>query len=336
LAQDLQRSLVQFLTRSPWVVFGVAVIGAVGLFCFYWGFASFLILIRNMILPGRSLKKYGAGGDCWAVVTGATEGLGKEFARQLAAKGFHVHIVGRNRQKLNDVAQGIQSDFQRKASICIIDFATAGYNDYARLESSIQDKDISVLINNVGVSHSIPVPFAEVDFAEISNIVTVNNMATLHVTSIVLKRLAKRQNGLILTIGSFAGLFPTPYLAAYSGSKAFLQNWSISLAAEMKPAGVDVEFILSYLVVSAMSKVRRPSLFVPSAKTFVKKTLGSLGLYGDRSFTVTPYWVHALMQWIIVKGITEWSGFGLGINLNMHAKIRNRALRKLGNDKKTQ
>ncbi|GAV27809.1 hypothetical protein PMKS-001277 [Pichia membranifaciens] len=82
---------------------------------------------------------------------------------------------------------------------------------------------------------------------------------------------ATKLRGLILTMGSFAGLVPSPLLCVYSGSKAFLQNWSTSLAGELKPEGVDVELVISYLVTSAMSKIRRASFTIPNPQRFNKR-----------------------------------------------------------------
>jgi len=115
-------------------------------------------------------------------------------------------------------------------------------------------------------------------------------------------------------MGSFAGAAPTPMLAVYSASKSFLRTWSESLAAELTPKGVIVEHINTYYVVrllsspllvsekvnniylfttqtSAMSKIRRPSLSIPTPKAFVRTVLAKVA-----PGTLTPYWTHALVS----------------------------------------
>lgn len=115
-------------------------------------------------------------------------------------------------------------------------------------------------------------------------------------------------------MGSFAGAAPTPMLAVYSASKSFLRTWSESLAAELTPKGVIVEHINTYYVVrllsspllvsekvnniylfttqtSAMSKIRRPSLLIPTPKAFVRTVLAKVA-----PGTLTPYWTHALVS----------------------------------------
>ncbi|KAL8719284.1 MAG: hypothetical protein Q9225_003686, partial [Loekoesia sp. 1 TL-2023] len=78
-------------------------------------------------------------------------------------------------------------------------------------------------------------------------IININCHGTLLTTSLVAPKMVSQKRGLILTMGSFGGLMPTPLLATYSGSKAFLQQWSTALACELQPHGVTVELVQSYL-----------------------------------------------------------------------------------------
>lgn len=219
-----------------------------------------------------------------------------------------------------------------------MDFSKDSDEDYQRLAELIKGLDIGVLINNVGQSHSIPVSFLDTPSNELQSIVTINCLATLKTTQVVAPLIvARKKRGLILTIGSFAGWIPTPYLATYSGSKAFLQHWSSSLAAELKPKNVDVELCLSYLVTTAMSKVRRTSTLVPNPKQWVKSALGHIGIGGQNfAHTYTAYWSHALMAWWVENTIGAGNSWGIWYNLKMHIDIRNRALRKAAREAKKQ
>lgn len=211
-----------------------------------------------------------------------------------------------------------------------MDYSKDDDADYQRLAELISGLDVGILINNVGQSHSIPVSFLETSPDELQNIVTINCLGTLKTTKIVAPILTKRKRGLILTMGSFAGYMPTPYLATYSGSKAFLQHWSSALASELKPHGVDVEFVLSYLVTTAMSKVRRTSLLIPNPKSFVRSVLSKVGLGWTERFTNTntPWWSHAIFKWAIENTVGSASGITVWFNRRMHLDIRARALRK--------
>lgn len=286
----------------------------------------------------RQLRKYGKKGT-WAVVTGASDGLGKEFASQLAAKGFNLVLVSRTKSKLDTLARELSLRWSGlQVETLAMDYSKDNDADYERLAQLIAGLDVGILINNVGQSHSIPVPFLETSREELQGIITLNCLGTLKTTQVVAPILTKRKRGLILTMGSFAGVMPTPYLATYSGSKAFLQHWSSSLASELKPQGVDVQLIVSYLVTTAMSKIRRTSLLIPNPKQFVRAALGKIGLSSTENFpnTYTPWWSHAAFKWVIDSTVGTTSAVTIWFNRRMHVDIRTRALRKAARDAKKQ
>jgi 17beta-estradiol 17-dehydrogenase / very-long-chain 3-oxoacyl-CoA reductase len=212
-----------------------------------------------------------------------------------------------------------------------MDFSKNDEGDYARLKALVDGLDVAILLNNVGQSHSVPVPFLHTPKQEMNEIIGINCLATLKVTQIVAPGMVQRKRGLIMTMGSMGGWMPTPLLATYSGSKAFLQHWSAALSSELSGTGVDVELVLSYLVVSAMSKVRKPTALIPRPRPFVKNVLNKIGRSGGAqnfAATRTPYWSHALLQWWVENTVGLGSSIGLAINKKMHMDIRVRALRK--------
>lgn len=225
----------------------------------------------------------------------------------------------------------------QQTDVLAMDFAALDNDaDYARFAAHIAGLDVGILINNVGQSHSIPVPFTLTDETEMEQIININCRGTLKVTRIVAPGMQNRRRGLILTMGSFGGWMPMPMLATYSGSKAFLQFWSTALAAELRSDNVDVQLVLSYLVTTAMSKVRRPNLLVPSPKPFVRAALGKVGVgsWHSMAYTYTPHWSHALMAWFVENTIGIGSPIGLKFNKSSHIDIRNRALKKAAREAK--
>lgn len=219
-----------------------------------------------------------------------------------------------------------------------MDFSKNDDADYDALRELVQGLDVGILINNVGQSHNIPVSFLDTPADELQSIITINCIGTLKVTQVVAPILKQRKSGLILTMGSFGGWTPTPYLATYSGSKAFLQQWSNALSSELVGDNVDVQLILSHLVTTAMSKVRRASLLVPSVRPWVKSALGKVGLGGYQTApnTYTPWWSHAFMLWFIENTVGVNSPITIGVNAKMHLDIRQRALRKAAREAKKQ
>lgn len=256
----------------------------------------------------------------------------------MAKKGLNIVLVSRTESKLVALAEEISAKYKVETKYLAFDASTDAPENYSSLKTLVNSLDsVTVLINNVGQSHSIPVPFLETPEEELQSIITINNTATLKITQAVTPKILEstkkiKSKGLILTMGSFSGLTPTPLLATYSGSKAFLQAWSNALARELAPQGVDVQIVLSYLVTSAMSKIRRTSTLIPSPKQFVHFTLKQAGTqHGgaqERYATLTPYWSHALFHWWINAIPGVWSKLVININYKMHVDIRKRALKK--------
>lgn len=321
------------------VQLGLGGIGALYTFGKVWSFLQ--LVLSAFVFSGSSLRKYGKPGS-WAVITGASDGLGKEYATQLAAQSFNLVLVSRTQSKLDALAKEIQDKYASKkiqVKTLAMDFSQNNDSDYEKLQALVQPLDVAILINNVGQSHSIPVPFLETTKEELEGIIAINCVGTLRATQAVAPAMKPRkQRSLILTMGSFGGWTPTAYLATYSGSKAFLQQWSNALAAELADDKIDVYLVLSHLVTTAMSKIRRPSLLVPNARNFVKAALGKVGLGGYQTapWTYTPWWSHSFMLWAIenIPGVN--SHLVISQNKSMHIDIRKRALRKQAREAKNQ
>jgi len=296
------------------------------------------VLVQLFLWPGTNLSKYGAKRGAWAVVTGATDGIGKEFAFQLARKGFNIVLVSRTPEKLASVAAEISSQSPNvQTQTFAIDFAQADDKAYSELQSLVAPLEIGVLVNNVGRSHDIPTPFAQTSISEINAIVSININSVLRVTSIILPGMIDRKCGLILNLGSFAGTIPSALLATYSGSKAFLVTWTQALGKELEGSGVSIRVVNTYFVVSAMSKIRKSSIMVPTPRAFVRSVLSHINLACGsvgRAFSTTPYWSHAILDYLIET--LEIKGIAIRVNYNIQKTTRARALARRERELKAQ
>jgi len=289
------------------------------------------VLVETFVLPGMNLKRFGAKKDAWAIVTGATDGIGREFASQLAKAGFNILLVSRSEDKLAVAAAEIEKQHLVSAKIFAMDFAKNDEAAYKAFADVVHGIDVGVLVNNVGRSHEQPVYFQDTPISEMEAIVQININATLHVTRIVVPSLVNRKSGLILNIGSFAGYVPTPMVATYSATKAFLTTFSQALGEELKSKGVVVELVNTYFVVSAMSKIRRPTAMIPLPKTYVRSVLSRIGSNCGalgRPYTSTPFWSHALFDWALGYVTLLRPSLPLSINHSMHKDILKRVLKK--------
>ncbi|KAM6495250.1 3-ketoacyl-CoA reductase [Amanita muscaria] len=278
------------------------VIGAVKLSLAIFRLTS--VLLQTFVLPGTDLKMFGARQGAWAVVTGASDGIGKEFSLQLAKAGFNIFLVARNKSKLESVASEIQNNYPTVSTrVHTIDFSLDDDAAYAALAAALGNLEIGVLVNNAGTNQSIPAYFFDVPPEEIKNTVSVNVNGTLRVTHIVLPGMTQRKRGLILNIGSFAGAIPTPLGATYAGTKAFMATFSTALAEEVQQHNVVVEHVNTYFVVSKLSR-RSASTVIPTPAAYVRSVLAKVGLpcgaaHSGRPNTSTPYWTHALLDYMV-------------------------------------
>lgn len=274
----------------------------------------------------------------YAVVTGCTDGIGLEYTHQLASKGYNVILLSRTQEKLQALSEELKGKYEQgNFPIYVLNCQNVSEDETAKLANFVKNYPVTVLVNNVGLSHAIPVPFLETTQEEWRSIININCVATLAITQSVIPTIKKtvgadpKLRGLILTMGSFGALFPSPLLATYSGSKAFLQNWSMAMNRELLKYKIDTNLVLSYLVTSKMSKIRRSSMLIPTPKQFVKSVFTNLNNHGgalERYATCTPYWSHAIYHFVVQELFGCYNGMVNLINFKFHLSIRQRALKK--------
>eukprot|EP01086_Lenisia_limosa_P016579 TRINITY_DN6482_c0_g1_i1.p1 TRINITY_DN6482_c0_g1~~TRINITY_DN6482_c0_g1_i1.p1 ORF type:complete len:322 (-),score=102.63 TRINITY_DN6482_c0_g1_i1:25-990(-) len=281
----------------------------------------FLKVIRfvysEFLRPAQNLRRY--GGD-YVVITGATDGIGLGFAHVLADKGHNLVLIARNQNKLN----AVKAEIAPRARVTVVticaDFANMNEADWEKLESQLSG-NISILINNVGTNVEYPSKFLDspVEMEKIMHDVNVVSMQKM--TRIVLPKMINRRQGAIINLSSAMALSTMPLFSLYAGSKAYTRSFTKALAAEVKSYGIDVMCATPYFVVSQLSKIRKPSLTVPTPKSFAKSTLGHLG-YTDET---CGFWAHTLIR-DVINGLPEF--IVTGRVKAMHEDIRRRALAK--------
>lgn len=253
------------------------------------GTRALVALYRATLRPAKRLSKYGA----WAVVTGATDGIGRAMAEELARSGMRLVLVSRTQDKLEKLADELPTE-----SRCVaVDFASADAKDWDRVVKVIEDIEVGVLINNVGMSYPHAMYLNEVDAELETALLKVNVESCLRMCRIVIPGMLKRRRGAIVNIGSAAGtVLPSdPLYSIYAGSKSFVDGFSRSLYTELRPFGIDVQLQAPLYVATKMAKIRRASTTVPSPGQYARAAVREIG-YEPRT---TPFFVHKLMWWFI-------------------------------------
>jgi uncharacterized protein len=173
-----------------------------------------------------------------ALVTGASSGIGKALARELASQGAHLILVSRNTQRLEQEAEDLRIRFGVSVHVFPEDLERP--EDRLELFAWIQKSGLTVdlLVNNAGVAHYGP--FDRTDFKETGAMLDLNIQALAHLTRLFLPGMLERKKGGVLNVASTAGFQPIPCLSVYAATKAFVLNFSEALWEECKGSGVRI------------------------------------------------------------------------------------------------
>ncbi len=164
-----------------------------------------------------------------AVVTGASSGIGAEFARLLAARGYEVVLVARRRERLEQLASELGS-----AEVVECDLAA----DPLAVEHALEGREVDVLVNNAGFGTWGR--FVESDPEREAGQIRLNCEALVLLTRAFLPGMVARRRGGVINVGSTAGMQPLPYEAVYAATKAFVRSFTLALRAELRGTGVKV------------------------------------------------------------------------------------------------
>ncbi|WP_244432748.1 SDR family oxidoreductase [Afipia sp. OHSU_II-C1] len=177
----------------------------------------------------------------FAVVTGASSGIGVAYAERMAERGYNLILVARRLNRLEEIAGRIKLKTNRTVELVSADLSDA--KDLSRVETLLaQREDIDVLINNAGLGALAPTLQTSADALE--NMIKVNVLALTRLSHAILPGLLKRNRGSIINIASMIAVMPSPIGGGYSGSKAFVLNFTRSLQLEVAKTNVVIQAVL--------------------------------------------------------------------------------------------
>ncbi len=172
------------------------------------------------------------------LITGATGGLGREFARQYAKAGHDVVLVARKRPALEALAEELHAEFGVEAAVFPCDFTDPSAPEKLHGQLVEQGISISILVNNAGLGYDAP--FMESDVATQETLLEVNVAALTKMMRLFGQDMAKRGEGGILNVASIASYPEGPFMATYYASKAYVRSLSEAVHTELLGSGVHV------------------------------------------------------------------------------------------------
>ena len=203
----------------------------------FWAANGFWLDSRPPIRDILALMKFFEG--CTALITGASSGLGEEFARQLAPVAKVLILVARRNDRLEALREALTAEHPS----CSITVYRADLSIEAEREELARwlregQIDVNFLVNNAGLGdHG---EFAAGEWPRIRSMLDVNMSAVTHLTYLLLPSMLGGGGAAILNVSSVASFFPLPNMAVYSATKAYVTSFSEALAMELRPKGIIV------------------------------------------------------------------------------------------------
>ena len=248
-------------------------------------YRAFLRKRRNLI------KRYGK--NTWALVTGASDGIGQEFCRQLAKMGFNIVLVARTEKKLRDAEKELNTiNPQISTRVVVADLSKANEEGFAEnIHEQVKDLDISILINNAGID--VFDYFDKIDPKYLKNMININCVALYLLNRQFAKQMNSRPTrSAIINVASGVVKIPLAYYSTYNGTKSLVDSFTLSVADEYK--NIDFMSMQPYDVSTNMINNRETDVMTITRTECVKGFLDCLG----HEVQSVGHWKHRMQDYV--------------------------------------
>lgn len=232
----------------------------------------------------------------YALVTGASSGIGLELAHLLAERGYSLLLVARSRAALEKIADTVQKNHSVKAVAISLDLGTADAAE--KLFEQTKSYDVELLINNAGFGALGP--FVEMSHENAKSMIQVNITTLTELTRLFLPSMLEKKRGRILNVASTAAFQPGPLMAVYYASKAYVLSFSEAIAEELRGTGVTVTALCPGPTTSGFqSRAKMESVRMVKTKSLLmdSKTVAEQGLkamFEGRPLIITGFLNRAI------------------------------------------
>ncbi|EPQ53687.1 NAD P-binding protein [Gloeophyllum trabeum ATCC 11539] len=254
----------------------------------------------------NGINRYKHGQESWALVTGASDGIGKacvpflpasSVAKALAQKGFHVLLHGRNPTKLTAVRSELAAECPNAQFEIVV--ADATKSALAReVAEACKGRTVTILVNNAGYTSTLIQPLETQDYDAVQRGIDIGCSWTTQLTRALLPQLRADAPAAVVNVGSYVARHPPPFLAVYAGTKGYMLAFSRALRTELallSPSPISVQY---HEIHSVATKANGSpvSLAAPHPDVMARAIIVAIGR--DKEY-VTPYWVHELTSWVL-------------------------------------
>lgn len=235
-------------------------------------------------ISSRLLRSYGPR----AVVTGASDGIGRAIALRLAKAGFGLTIVARRKYALDQLAKDLKENSGIAPNVISADLSLR--DEVVRIDEETRDETIGLLVAAAGFGTSGP--FIDGNLADELNMIDLNCAALAQLTHVFARRFAAQRRGGIVLMSSLVAFQGVPRAANYAATKAYVQSLAEGLHTELKPFGVDVLAAAPGPVLSGFGK--RAGMTISSGQTTDEVAIGTLKMLGRRTTARPGFLAKAL------------------------------------------
>ncbi|XP_058794507.1 hydroxysteroid dehydrogenase-like protein 1 isoform X2 [Phymastichus coffea] len=224
------------------------------LFCIILTLHPLIILIHSLwqiACNSNPIDLKRTFGD-WAVVTGSTDGIGKEYAKELAKKDINIVLISRCLDKLKATKNEIHLlNTNIQIEIIQADFSK-NRNEIEKIADKLKDIPVGILVNNVGKLTEYPMYFGEHSRTDLWDIININIAAATLMTHLVIEKMKKKRRGAIVNVSSGIDTIPMPLMSIYASSKTFIRFFSEAIRAEYSKYGLTIQTLAPYYIDTKM------------------------------------------------------------------------------------
>lgn len=250
------------------------------------------------IWPRNFVEEYGQ----WAIVTGASKGIGKSYAYELAKRGLNLVLIARSQGLLMEISKDIEDKYQVTVEIIVGDMSQEDI--LRKIKEGVKGKDIGILVNNAGINLQ-PMVLTNMDQDRIQQMIMVNVYAVTTLTKMILPGLVAKKKGAIVNVSSVASLVPHGLLSVYSATKAFVTCFSRGLQQEYASKNITIQCLVPGAVNTDMLTMidnDQVAPGIPSPDAYAACAIRTLGF----SNYTCGYWSHSLQSILFLEQVSPY------------------------------